>query len=103
MLSDLAEASKPTFEIYTSTREISSRRYCLFAISKDFKIQPRYHFLRMVARPSHNSQSSADLAVITATFYLSINQTSGVIVTNANLKIGKPAKKGGKMLSFRVL
>jgi hypothetical protein len=54
---DLAGASKPTFEIGTSTREINLREYYRFVIGKRFKIRLRYHFQKMVVRLSHNSQS----------------------------------------------
>lgn len=56
-LFNLAEVSKTTFEIRISTREINLREYYRFAISKRFKIRPRYHFRKMVVRPSRNSQS----------------------------------------------
>jgi hypothetical protein len=103
MLFDLAEASKPTFEICTSTREISSRGYYLFAISKDSRIQPRCQFRRMVVRLYRNYQSSVDLAAITASSYPSTSQTFGTTATDANIGIQKLMIKGGNMSVFKDL
>jgi hypothetical protein len=56
-LFNLAGASRPTFEIRTSIREINLREYYHFAISKDSKIRLKYHFWKTALRLSYNSQS----------------------------------------------